>query len=583
MDHTQKKSAQTSATEGDPLRRAREEIMNGNYPAAAYFITNTLSPQSAANKRLNETQRIRLQLLRADAYSALGSHEKALADAMMVAENHPECVQALFVCGREHLKLFQIPESVRFFERAEELMKEGLPQEHQSVRDALAFVGIREEDLAPDASKPELRKRVPIVPTYEWIAEYEIWTRYAREARCLFEMTKSQVIDHAIAPVAIQLLLGKVAASANRATVVTVKNATPFVLHRERHSFTEGEFCDKTSFPQSIAPGQVAVTAVRSNSWRTGSKGLVQYKISGTNLSVTCSFENPLMGTFKSSAFFLGTGASSKQPSAAKAGVIFLKALALLPTNVQSFVVAEARPQVLRPLELARVLEFLPPYYVKRAACVSRSLRNAVSHLPPKVFAYAGKRVFPDYCLLSDFTQNNFTVHDKEEVRWQMVKEFSLGQAEISVIDALDHRVFVVMGDFEARTMELELHFGSRRCHISSLAENWVPLSRSAFLKTASGRQFGSITMTAAFQITFFADLKPTVPLLSVKRISGDPKSGSETAIISLEPSGVQWATLLLAPRSTKRVSTIAEITLHPGCDAHLCSLLCVYLWARLF
>ena len=584
MDSTRPKPSPQAAQESDPIRRAREDIQCGNFPAAVYFISNVLNPQFAGSKKLHPIQRLRLQLLRADAYSALGSHEKALADARSVAEQHPDCVQARFITGREHLKLFQITESVRAFQEADDMMKEGATQEPMSSRDALAMIGIREEDLSRDSVTGNIMPRKgPIVPSYEWAAEYDVWTRYAAEARCLFQMTKSQVIDISNAPAAIQLLLAKVAASANRAAVITVKNASEHTLQREQEHFAEGEYYDKVTFPTTIHPGQVGVAAVRSSSWRGGSKGCVQYKLVGTALSVVCNFESPLMGTYKSSAIFVGKVVNSKYEHIAKASQKTFKALALVPSQVQSFVVAEVRPQVLRPIELARVLEFLPPYYLKRSTCICRSLRNIVSHFPPTAFFATGNRAFPDYCLLSDFTQNNFTVQDRHEVMWKLVKETSLGQTEISVVDALDHRVFMLSGDFEARTMELEMHYGSKRCLISTLTENWVPLSRSAFVKSAAGRQVGTINMSSAMQLTFFSDLRPNVPLMSVKRVQTDPKSGKETALISLEPSGVQWATATLLPPTSKRSATIAEIALQPGCDAHLSTLLCLYLWARLF
>ncbi|KEG11432.1 putative pumilio-repeat, RNA-binding protein [Trypanosoma grayi] len=284
---------------------------------------------------LNRTQRLRLLLLRADAYSATKQHEKALEDAKAALQlSNGRSAEAFFITGRELLRLFRIAESVSAFEEAESLLlmsiADGSPvAEEITDEDFWAQRGFQMKDveelklsrreveqreqenvaaacngaIGVDASPNSSDLGTPKGDTHYDNPDLVQWRRLEKEARALLKMRTSRTLPVNVLQTTLALLDRRVNAMRN-GVVACVENTTSRAFRLVGYSSPDATFHAGMEFPSTIPPGFCGLALLHPRGWG-GYIGSVCYEVAEKSVCCCFCFESSFMGTLKCGVRFV--------------------------------------------------------------------------------------------------------------------------------------------------------------------------------------------------------------------------------------------------------------------------------------
>lgn len=288
----------------------------------------------------NRSQKYRLLLLRADAYSATKQHEKALEDAKAALQLSYNCsAEAYFIIGRELLRLSSVEESVKAFEKAESLLATGESFFVQKVSDenfwaqrgfCLADVErlklsrreMEQEEHATRAASLErcngaqCASALPCTPfsaTSEVAASWSnaqllSWRQLAKEARAFLTLHTLHILPVGVLRTPL-LLLDRRMSSVRGGVVACVENTTSRAFRLVGCASPDAIYSGGMRFPNSIPPGHCALALFQPRRWG-GFVTSVCYEVEENGACCYFCFACSFMGSIKCGVRFVLQGQS---------------------------------------------------------------------------------------------------------------------------------------------------------------------------------------------------------------------------------------------------------------------------------
>ncbi|PWV19705.1 hypothetical protein C3747_9g218 [Trypanosoma cruzi] len=284
----------------------------------------------------NRTQKFRMLLLRADAYSALKRHDKALQDAQAaVLMSHERSAEAHFVMGREFLRLFQLEASVVAFDKAESLLcsspifSENPCVEEISAEDFWAQRGYHMEDVqrlklnrcsmeqeeqkahgvllgqrVDDGANGVLASEHALVTSTSSeglnVANPQLlyWRQLAKEARALHKMSTSHILPIGFLQTAL-LFLDHQMSTVRFGVVACLENTTSRNFRLTGCSSPDAAFRNGMQFPDTIPPGCCGIALLQPRGRWGGFVCSVCYEVADNAVCCFFCFETSFMGSNK--------------------------------------------------------------------------------------------------------------------------------------------------------------------------------------------------------------------------------------------------------------------------------------------
>ncbi|ORC91788.1 putative pumilio-repeat, RNA-binding protein [Trypanosoma theileri] len=289
------------------------------------------SIQAQPRLLLNRTQMLRLLLLRADAYSAMKQHEKAMEDAQAAAAySLGRSPEAQFIMGREYLRLFRIAEAVNAFEKAELLLLSTSASDRNSFaeevtdEDFWAQRGFQMKDierLKLNRSEVEQQERTKLIGSMAEHNNGEVtlarsfssppgslevlgsddpelvqWRRLAKEARALLTMRTSHLLPINVLQSTL-MVLNRQMSSVRNGVVICIENTTSQSFRLVGYSIPNATFYEGMHFPGTIPPGHCGLSQLQSQGWGVFPfTGCVCYEVAQSGVRFFFVFESPLIG-----------------------------------------------------------------------------------------------------------------------------------------------------------------------------------------------------------------------------------------------------------------------------------------------
>ncbi|RNF02960.1 putative pumilio-repeat, RNA-binding protein [Trypanosoma rangeli] len=313
---------------------------------------------------INRTQRLRMLLLRADAYSVLKQHDKALEDALEAAQiSYERSPEAYFVMGREYLRLFRLGSAVNAFDKAEELllsvpllhgnscveeitdenfwaqrgyhMKDverlKLNRHAMEREEQRAYSVMFEEDgnngsmTAAPASQRALVTSMSAEGANTVIPQLAHWKQLAKEARALHTMSTSHVLPIGFLQTALQFLEHQMN-FVRCGAVACIENTTSRNFRMTGCASPDAVFRNGMQFPDTIPPGHCGVALLQPRGRWGGFVCSVCYEMADSGVGCFFCFETSLMGLnrcgvrFASEQRSLEFGCGLKAPNSKASG-----------------------------------------------------------------------------------------------------------------------------------------------------------------------------------------------------------------------------------------------------------------------
>ncbi|EAN79062.1 hypothetical protein, conserved [Trypanosoma brucei brucei TREU927] len=452
---------------------------------------------------LNRLQEFHLLLLRAEGYSGVRQHEKALKDAeAAIRISGGRSAEAHFILGRELLRLYRLEESVAAFQTAELLLPalavDGVPFPRETDDEEFwAQRGYRLQDaeelklkrLEVEAEEQQARawralecnssgnaagtRQRFLEPPFLALKDVKCgypnlmkWRQLSREAGALLSAHTSHVFSGSYLQPTMAFMERRIS-SVRNGSVVCIHNTTSYPLKWVGSWFPDCGFHANMTFPQVIESGNCGVALLQPKGWG-GYVGYVCYRVAECGICCFFCVESTFMGSVRCGVRFsspyrieeLGDGdpddAALKEfmnfklpnssvwlPSHTTAPPVNrrLKAWSAVSEGNRSsvFTVAEVLPIGLRAVELLTALEYAGPMVLKKLSAVSQRYRSLVNGLPPPMFHSPGRILYPDYCLRGDRVRSPWTVLDQDTVRWFFLNEGIVGNRERCVLADSTH------------------------------------------------------------------------------------------------------------------------------------------------
>lgn len=286
-------------------------------------------------------QKYRLLLLRADAYSAVKQHEKALEDATAALQlSYNRSPEAYFIIGRELLRLFRVSEAVYAFEKAESLLqlmlatneslfevteknfwaqrgfnmadverlkldrREFVQQEQAAYLESARRVGGAE--VEEDKTSALLSSTFVSATQDEGLgwnnAQLLSWRQLAKEAKAFLTMHASHVLPISVLQTTL-VLLDRRMSSVRSGVVVCVENATSKEFCLVGCASPDAAYNSNMRFPNTIPSGHCGIALLQPRGW-SGFVSSVCYEVGENGVCCYFCFEVSFMGSIKSGVRF---------------------------------------------------------------------------------------------------------------------------------------------------------------------------------------------------------------------------------------------------------------------------------------
>lgn len=572
------------------IHQARMDMARRDFALVVRDLTAALATG------VNDVERERMLLLRADARHFQNDFEAALRDAdeaVDVARN--QSPQAQFVRGRELYSLCRLAEANTAFESAEILMTSPTPKRYiessgtstaDQQRRAAANVGRdpqSADSTCPERLDPQADSNGRSI-SFEWAADLQQWRALRDECRAVLAVMDTRLVPRSVLPFSQNLIQRQLALKSQRSLVLTVRNDTTEKLTFEFHKFSDGQFLDKCTFPHVIPSMETAIAGVHATGWMSGVSGMVVFALRDTHF-VVFQFSCPYFGSFAAHASIVlrrSISPSSVPPSPKKAAAVAnigggkFRASALHSGFAQAFAVTRENEVRLSWHDVAAILDFLPPQSLRKVSAVSKAYRTLVNRLPPVRF-FGFTAAYPDYRCSTDFDSSPWTVRDSSTVCWRVQSEGTqVDERLVSFTDASEHCVFSLSYDMYARTLQTTVLFNSRRSPIVSIEESWLQPGKKASVRLA-GHTLGHLTNEDRLKLKVELGSRSFVAMSLARRSDKNCDVYDRQGNLVAEVKVAQ-----VSGRPSRKLSTLAELVLHPGCDALLAAVLTSYALARL-
>ncbi|RNF03697.1 putative pumilio-repeat, RNA-binding protein [Trypanosoma conorhini] len=291
-----------------------------------------LAPQPRAI--FNRTQKLRMLLLRADAYSLLRQHDKAIEDAQAAAQiSHERCPEAYFVMGREYLRLFHLGASLAAFDKAEYLLsslpfshgnsyveevtdenfwaqrgyhmkdverlklnRRAMEQEEQKAHSALLHEEENNGMAAVSASQRALVTSTSAEGANPLLTQLVYWRQLAKEARALHSMNTSHILPNGFLQTALQFLQHQMS-SVRWGAAVCIENTSSRKLRLIGCASPDAAFRNGMQFPETIPPGHCGVALLQPRGGWGGFVCSVCYEVADNGVCCFFCFETSFTGS----------------------------------------------------------------------------------------------------------------------------------------------------------------------------------------------------------------------------------------------------------------------------------------------
>lgn len=562
---------------------ARVDLARFDYVAASRRTNDGL-----AREDINQVQRERLFLLRADAFHGLCDYERALRDANaadQIAEG--QSPQAHFIRGRELFALCRLQEAKDAFDMAEVLMLTATPLRYTSLdgkpasaETVWANIGVAPRDVPPNTSPPEVAASGRTV-TYDWVQDLARWRAVRDECAAALNVSQTRLVPRAVLTVTQNLMERRLIQKSSRYVVILIRNDTTEPLIFDFHKFKDGQFLEGCLLPSTIPPLSTAIAGAHATGWVSGVRGTVAFRLQSH--AVLFSFDCPLTSGFSSKACIVprtqiqqsgSLSPTAKPVPVAKIGNTTFRATAAPPGYVQAFSVTMLNSVQVSLADVAAIFDFLPPQALRKATAVSRQWRQLCMNVPPSRF-YSLAKPFPDYRLDSDFDESCWTIRDASSVKWSVKSEPTFNDERlISFIDCTDQRIFYLQCDIFARATNATLYYGSKKTPVISFEESFFRSTRKTTMKM--GSRTVATLVSEGNVVELHAESSRVGVLLSLERVSDTLYS------IRSAKDKSEVAKVVINSRTARKSTNVAELIMHCRADALLSCAIAFYALFRI-